>query len=310
MKNELPQGFTLHVPTPDDAQAVTDFLAVCDTFDYGEPDFSLEDVRADWRRDGFVLERDAWLIYADDGMLVAYGFVWDMGDVARVEPTTCVHPNFRAQGLEDFHLAQSEAWTRAYGNTKILQWITSDKFSGWTDRLEQRDYHITRHDYVMEIELRAKPPAPIFVNDFVMRSFERGCDERVVWACIQEAFRDHRGHQDIEFDTWWTGYGEHPEWSPELSTVVTQGDEIVAAAMVFNSFAGGWVRQIGVRRPWRKQGIGFAMLHRIFGECFARGIKKVGLGVDAESLTGATRLYERAGMQVKVHFVRYEKEMD
>ena len=309
MKNELPQRFTLHVPTPDDAQAVTDLIGVCDTFDYGEPDFSLEDVRADWRRDGFVLERDAWLIYADDGMLVAYGFVWDMGDVARVEPTTCVHPNFREHGLEDFYIAQVEAHTRAQLETKIIQWIVNSEHRSWTNRLEARGYHITRHDYVMEIELNEKSPLPILAEGFVMRSFERGRDERAVWACIQEAFHDHRGHHDIEFDTWWTGYGEHPEWTPELSTVVTQDDEVVAAAMVFQSFAGGWIRALGVRRPWRKRGIGLAMLHRIFGECYARGIHKVGLGVDAESLTGATRLYERAGMQVKVHFVRYEKEI-
>ena len=130
-----------------------------------------------------------------------------------------------------------------------------------------------------------------------------------VWACLQEAFRDHRGHHDIAFDEWWAGYAEHPEWTPELSTVVTQDDEVVAAAMVFQSFAGGWIRQLGVRRVWRKNGIGLALLQHIFGECYAREIKKVGLGVDAESLTGATRLYERAGMQVKAHFVRYEKEI-
>lgn len=309
LNTRVPEGFTLRAPTPDDAQAVTDLIAMCDTVDYGEPDLSIEDIRADWRRDGFMLERDAWMIYAHDGALAAYGFVWDRDDCARVEPTTCVHPNFRERGLEDFHLAQTEAWTRAYGETKILQWIVSDKLQFWTQRLEQRDYHITRHDYVMEIELSQQPPEPILANGFVMRSFECGRDERAVWACIQEAFRDHRGHKDIEFDSWWAGYAEHPEWSPELSTVVTQGGEVVAAAMVFNSFAGGWIRQIGVRRAWRKNGLGLAMLHRIFGECYARGISKVGLGVDAESLTGATRLYERAGMQVQVHFVRYEKEI-
>lgn len=306
---QTPQGFTVRAPTPDDAQAVTDLLAVCDTADYGEPDMSIQDVLADWRRDGFVLARDAWLVYAQDGTLAAYGFVWDIGDVARVEPTTCVHPNFRERGLENFHIAQVEAWTRAYAETKIVQWIVNDKLLFWTERFEQRGYHITRRDDVMEILLNVKPPAPILRDDLVMRSFERGRDERAVWACIQEAFRDHRGHRDLEFQEWWAGYAEHTEWSPELSTVVTQGDEVVAAAMVFNSFAGGSVRQIGVRRAWRKNGVGLAILHRVFGECYARGINKVGLGVDADSLTGATRVYERAGMQVKVHFVRYEKNL-
>ncbi len=309
MKNELPQDFTLRAPTLDDAQAVTDLLAASDTADYGEPDLSVEDIRSDWRREGFVLERDAWLIDAQNGTLVAYGFVWDTGEHARVDPTTCVHPSFREQGLEDFHIAHAEAWTQAYTDTKRMQWIVNTEQHAWTHRFETRGYHTTRHDYVMEIELKEKAPAPNLPDEFVMRSFERGRDERAVWGCIQEAFRDHRGHKDIEFETWWAGHAEHAEWSPELSTVVTQANEVVAAAMVFNSFAGGWIRQIGVRRPWRKNGLGLAILHRVFNECYARGIKKVGLGVDAQNLTGATRLYERAGMQVKVHFVRYEKEI-
>jgi hypothetical protein len=35
----------------------------------------------------------------------------------------------------------------------------------------------------------------------------------------------------------------------------------------------------------------------------------VGLGVDADSLTGATRLYEKAGMHVVRELATYEKEL-
>ncbi len=309
MKNELPFGFRLRAPIPDDVHAVTDLISVCDTADYGSPDMSVEDVRAEWRRTGFVLERDAWLIFSVNDLLVAYGNVWDTGEHVRIDPTTCIHPDYRERGLEDFLVARAETHTREFLESKTIQWIADDKHADWTERLEKRGYAVTRHDYVMEIELSAKPPAPILADGFVMRSFERERDERGAWACLQEAFRDHRGHIDLDFEEWWGAYADHPEWSPELSTVVTQGDAVVAAAMVFRSFAGGWVRSLGVRRPWRKQGIAFAMLNRIFEECYARGVHKVGLGVDAENLTGATRLYERAGMQVKSHFLRYEKKL-
>ena len=45
-------------------------------------------------------------------------------------------------------------------------------------------------------------------------------------------------------------------------------------------------------------GVGEALLRRAFYDLHARGLRRVGLGVDAESPTGATRLYERAGMTV------------
>jgi ribosomal protein S18 acetylase RimI-like enzyme len=64
-----------------------------------------------------------------------------------------------------------------------------------------------------------------------------------------------------------------------------------------------------VRRPWRRQGLGLALLHHAFNEFYKRGKRKVGLGVDASSLTGATRLYERAGMHIHSQFDLYEKEL-
>jgi ribosomal protein S18 acetylase RimI-like enzyme len=48
------------------------------------------------------------------------------------------------------------------------------------------------------------------------------------------------------------------------------------------------------------------LLHS-FAEFRRRGLRRAGLGVDAESLTGANRLYEEAGMHVSARFDIYEK---
>ncbi len=71
----------------------------------------------------------------------------------------------------------------------------------------------------------------------------------------------------------------------------------------------GYVHTLGVRRPWRRRGIALALLHHSFGEFFNRGKSKVSLHVDAKSLTGATRLYEKAGMHVDRLSHNYEKEL-
>jgi len=71
----------------------------------------------------------------------------------------------------------------------------------------------------------------------------------------------------------------------------------------------GYVHTLGVLRPWRRRGIALALLHHAFGELQRRGKKRVGLGVDAASLTGATRLYERAGMRPVRQSDLYEKEL-
>jgi mycothiol synthase len=71
------------------------------------------------------------------------------------------------------------------------------------------------------------------------------------------------------------------------------------------------VNILGVRRPWRRRGVALALLQHSFREFYSRGRYKVGLGVDAQSLTGATRLYEKAGMRSDPsrQLVLYEKEL-
>jgi len=51
------------------------------------------------------------------------------------------------------------------------------------------------------------------------------------------------------------------------------------------------------------------LLHHAFGEFYRRGQMHVELGVDAESLTGALRLYEKAGMHVHLQVDMFGKEL-
>jgi ribosomal protein S18 acetylase RimI-like enzyme len=62
-----------------------------------------------------------------------------------------------------------------------------------------------------------------------------------------------------------------------------------------------------VRKPWRRRGLGLALLRHAFGELYLRGERKVGLGVDASNPAGATRLYERAGMGIAFRATFFEK---
>ena len=103
------------------------------------------------------------------------------------------------------------------------------------------------------------------------------------------------------------------EFDPTVWFLAMEGDEIAAVCLCAPRMGDnpemGVVDELAVRRPWRRRGLGTALLHHAFGEFYHRGHKQVGLGVDAESLTGATRLYEKAGMRVAQQFARYEKEL-
>jgi ribosomal protein S18 acetylase RimI-like enzyme len=72
---------------------------------------------------------------------------------------------------------------------------------------------------------------------------------------------------------------------------------------------GGYIYDLGVRPAWRKRGIALALLHHTFAEFHRRGYVAVELDVDSQSLTGALRVYERAGMRAVRQSVTYEREL-
>jgi ribosomal protein S18 acetylase RimI-like enzyme len=88
---------------------------------------------------------------------------------------------------------------------------------------------------------------------------------------------------------------------PSLWFLALAGDELAGFSLCRRDStdpAAGYVELLGVRRPWRRHGLGEALLRHSFQAFRERGWTRGTLGVDASSPTGATRLYERAGMSV------------
>ncbi len=99
------------------------------------------------------------------------------------------------------------------------------------------------------------------------------------------------------------------DFDPSLCFLALDGDQIAGFALCRPYIDMGWVDELGVLRPWRRKGLGLALLHHAFHAFQARGFLRVGLGVDAQNLTGATRLYERAGMSPFRQWDIYQKEL-
>ena len=109
------------------------------------------------------------------------------------------------------------------------------------------------------------------------------------------------------------GLEDDPQYDPNLWFVAWNGSETagycLCRAASISEHEAGYVNILGVRRDWRKQGLGLALLQHAFGELYRRGQMHVELDVDAESLTGALKLYEKAGMHVHRQNDVFEKEL-
>lgn len=278
--------------TPTDA----DLPTVVRLLSEHSPEPSTEDaVRRTWFSPTFDVEHDARLeidAYADVGSFT-FGDdrVWI--DV-RGRPSSAL-------------LDWAESRAKAKG-TRLLS-------GGWDSNgvvlraLESRGFRLVRHSHRMRIDFDEPIPVPSWPDGIAVRSFREG-DDRAFYETQEEAFADSWEPTDAPFEEWAHWLLESPAFVPDLWFLALEGDEPAGIA-ICHPHAGmpelGWVRVLGVRRPWRNRGLGRALLLHAFAEFRLRGLTGAGLGVDAESVTGANRLYERAGMHVAARFDIYEK---
>ncbi|MNY35666.1 TDP-fucosamine acetyltransferase [compost metagenome] len=106
----------------------------------------------------------------------------------------------------------------------------------------------------------------------------------------------------------WTAAKSEDYYDRSLWFQAYEGEELVGFIITKNFKDHAFVDLLGVRRAWRKSGIALALLQSVYRACFDQGIHHVQLSVDASSLTGANRLYERAGMTASFQMGLYEKE--
>ncbi len=311
MINELPSGYVLRPPVLAEAQGVAELIAARDIADYGSTDSNAEEVLNYWEAPRFDLQQDARIIVAPDGLIVGYEEVYPHSD-ERLELDGFVHPRENGRGFGTHLICWAEE--RARQRISEMQAAGPISLRGTTAAVDRNassmfnaaGFAVVRQFWRMEIEMTSPPDRPTWPQEITVRTMRLDHDERVVYAAIEEAFADHWGHVPRSFEDWAQAVLERADFDPTLAFMAFDGNEVAGA--VVNRYRDiAWVWQLAVRRAWRKRGLGLALLLHSFNEFYQRGDRTVGLGVDAQSLTGATRLYEKAGMHVTRQYDTYEK---
>jgi len=308
---ELPEGYTTREPAREDAEAVTALISACQIADTGASDMSVEEMLDDWHT--LDLAEEAVVVTAPYGRIIAYADVFNRSFVI-VSVYGYVHPDYRGVGIGSYLVAWGERWTRdrmpqAQENARVVvQHYINSANEGARRLLEGSGYTPVRGIYVMEAELDEAPPLPHWPADISLRTFVPGKDERVVYEAVEDAFKDLWGRPRNPFERF-VRETEKESFDPSLWFLAVEGGEI-AGIILCKTLAGeGWVDVVGVRRPWRNRGLGLALLRHAFTEYHRRGTHRVSLSVDAESVTGAPRLYGRAGMRVRESYIIHLKEL-
>lgn len=294
----------VRAPQDADAAAVAALLNEIARGQFGDDDVDEAEVRRWWT----MPEVEA-LVVEDGGGLVAYG------DMARTEETGRAYLDLRVragagEAAGDL-IDRFEGRARQLGLTSARV-VAPDFESEILGPAGERGYAPIRHSFRMLIELDGPQERPAWPDGIAVRTMGEG-EERSVHAAVEDAFADHWDFHPEPFERFSRFMLEDTRFDPSLFWLALEGEEIAGVCLCRFHESGdpgyGWVSTLGVRPPWRRRGLGEALLRHAFAEFAGRGARRVGLGVDAENTTGAVRLYERAGMRVARRYDTLAKEL-
>lgn len=306
----------LRPPHEDEVAGVTRLINATSRAEHGVDDASEAEIARWFSQPGVDRERDMF-IAEESGRAVAYADVGDSGeqgeqfwidlrlppDASEAAGDALVEGAIR-RAKEIAAERQSERPPRVIADAAS----TNERAAAVLGRAGFRLY---RHSYRMAIDLDTEIPQPEFPRGLDLRTFAAG-GEREVFDAVNEAFEDSWDHVPGRFDEWRHWNLDSESFDPELWWLVYDGAEIAGLCLCRPYEAEpdmGWVASLAVRRPWRRRGIARALLLTSFREFKRRGFARVGLGVDADSLTGANVLYESAGMRPIRRHDMYEKTL-
>jgi mycothiol synthase len=293
-----------------EAGVIAALFAECDRALGLEPTLLENDLLDDWRRPDVDLRRDTWLVESPGGELVAYAGIWSEGPT--LVSSAAVHPEHRGRGLGSYLIDRIEegaglqpAWD---GPRITLLNIILPADEAARALLTARGYAKARTFQHMEVSLADLPDIDVH-GAVEIRPFDPNRDREAMHALIESAFERHWDYSPTPFDWWWEETTGGAGYDPSLWWWGIADERRAGALLGVVRDGRGWVNDLGVLDEWRGRGVGTALLMNAFAEFRRRGFDSVGLNVDSENETGATRLYARVGMRVKTAFDFYGKEM-
>jgi len=287
---------TLRPPRGDEFDALLELMNAHQLAAFGEADYTADDLRT-WLTTPYVeVERDLRVLERE-GKLIGY---------ADVDPTRDEPPRWwcdvKVDPEADAHevVAELVGWLDERAERGRLRVWTSETDLRIVRAFTALGFEPVRHSYRMEIDLTDNAREPSWPEGISVRTATAD-DHRAVYEASVEVWRDTNDPIDDTFDEWAHWHVERDSYDPSLWLLAQAREELAGFAVCRPDPidpSAGYVSLLGVRRPWRRRGLGEALLLGSFRAFRERGLTRGTLGVDAASVTGATRLYERAAMRV------------
>jgi mycothiol synthase len=315
----LPEGYRFRPARDEDAEAVAALGNEESLAAIGAAVETAESFLEQWSAPSTDRERDVAVVEGPDGEICGYLGVESDPPHTSVFALGMVAPRHQGRGIGAAIVAENERRAARFSSLAApgaRMVVRAGALAGKQRSsvlLSARGYREVRRFALMRVDFEDEPPAPSIPPGIDLRHLRPATDVAPLYSAHCEAFADHWGEGEASLADFRHHLLEGPRFEPGLWFLAWDGEVLAGyvGAMLESdeSPSHGYARLLGVRRPFRRRGIGEALLRKAFGELYLRGKVGCDLHVDTESLTGATKLYERVGMTAYPRFATWEKEL-
>lgn len=305
--------------TKDTVAEWSELTHVLGEVDGTEEFYEPEDLAEELEESGFDPTRDSWGVWADD-VMIGYGQVYAATNLDREGRVRChlgggIHPDWRARGIGRELVTRQEvravelAATRHPGASAYLRADGGLAGSSARQLLTHLGYAVCRYFNHLT---RPLPGDALAVPelDGVALICPGPEHESAMLTAHNAAFVDHWGSVPSGPESWHDYWTSRTQRWP-VSTLAVDASGEVLAYTVCGQFVPRelYVAIVGTVPEARGRGLAAACLARTIGLATDSGeYDVIELDVDSDSLTGATRLYERLGFEAKRTTAAMQKE--
>jgi mycothiol synthase len=282
----------LRAPRRHEAAAVHAVILARDVADLGRPDYSLQDVLADWELPELDLERDVFVVEDDGGALVGWADVDPRG--ARV----AVHPDHEGRGIGTLLRGAIEARMRERGIA--VRQIVAAANGAAVAHLRAAGYARAHVHQRMRGAIDAVPAPPAVPA----RRFDLAAEGPAAHALIAAALSEIEGSDPQSYATWHADVSTRSEPAFRLALDDDVGLAAVAIGERWEDGV-GYVATLAVAGRARGRGHGRTLLLALLDAFGAAGLTVAELSV-AGTNAPASGLYESVGMAFDFRSERWE----
>ncbi len=284
----------------------------------GDRPHTVENWKVELEWHGMDRDRDTISVHLADGRVCGFGFVSNLDETRHVNWMDC--------GVDDAHLGHADPCQPAAAESalisaligvaearigeaapdiRIIAQTIADVNDERTRQLaEQHGFLPERYFLRMKVDMPERPQVPKMPEGLRLAALSETDNLDAIAVATEDGFRDHFGHVNQSDEQAIKDFrhiaATHPHFDPTLWFAIYDGDQTAAICLNVEKMDEapeiGYISTLAVRRPWRKRGLGKLLLLYSFAALWDRGQRSAALHVDAQSLTGATRLYESVGM--------------